>query len=102
MEYYENLPTLNKTAEKYLDKAQQELKYCITCQPYDGGSYVWVLGQETTIDDILDDVQCPEKYKEDIASHLSCPSCGKAGFERYEVAGTEDISILKEEEQYIK
>ncbi|WP_188006650.1 hypothetical protein GGGNBK_11900 [Sporosarcina sp. ANT_H38] len=44
MEYEDLLPVLNKTAEKFKVKAQQKLKYCITCQPYDGGSYIWIIG----------------------------------------------------------
>ncbi|WP_335872262.1 hypothetical protein [Bacillus sp. 2205SS5-2] len=100
MDYQEYLPELNKTAEKYKNKAQIELNYCITCQPYDGGDYIWIIGNETTIDEIFDSVRCPEEYREDIAAHLKCPNCGKSGFERYEVAGTEDSSVLEEERKY--
>ncbi|MCW1929516.1 RES family NAD+ phosphorylase [Bhargavaea beijingensis] len=100
MEYEDFLPKLNKSAEKFKDKAQQLLKYCITCQPYDGGDYIWIVGNETTIDEILEDVRCPEQYREDIAAHLSCPNCGKSGFEQYEVAGTEDLTIFEEEIKY--
>lgn len=100
MHYEETLPELNKTAERYKNKAQKELKYCPTCQPYDGGDYIWIMGNETTIDEILNDVGCPEKYREVIAAHLYCPNCGNAGFEQYEVAGTEDKFIIEEERQY--
>ncbi|UAL45562.1 RES family NAD+ phosphorylase [Sutcliffiella horikoshii] len=100
MEYQDYLPKLNKTAEKYKDKAQQELKYCITCQPYDGGDYIWIAGNETTIDEILESVKCPEHYRVDIAAHLICPNCGKSGFEQFDVAGTEDVAVLAEERKY--
>lgn len=100
MDYEDFLPILNKSAEKFKDKAQQELKYCITCQPYDGGDYIWIIGNKTTIDEIFDDVKCPDQYREDIATHLYCPNCGKSGFEQYEVAGTEDLTILQEEKKY--
>lgn len=94
------LPELNKTAEKYKERTQKLLKYCITCQPYDGGDYIWIIGNETTIDEIFDHVNCPEKHREDIAAHLYCPNCGNSGFEQYDVAGTEDVSILEEDKMF--
>lgn len=97
MEYEDLLSILNKSAEKYKDKVQKELKNCIICQPYDGGDYIWIMGNETTIEEILENLNCLEKYREDIAAHLYCPNCGKSGFEQYEVAGTEDLTILQEE-----
>ena len=42
------LPTLNKTAQRYFQQVQKEVSYCPTCQPYDGGEYIWILGEETT------------------------------------------------------
>lgn len=99
MDYNDFLPQLNKTAEKYREKAQQKLKYCITCQPYDGGDYIWILGTKTTVDEIFEDVNVPEKYREDIAAHLVCPNCGKSGFEKYEVSGTEDADDIEGERQ---
>jgi RES domain-containing protein len=99
MDYNDFLPQLNKTAEKYREKAQQKLKYCITCQPYDGGDYIWIIGTETTVDEIFEDVSVPEKYREDIAANLVCPNCGKSGFEQYEVAGTEDADDIERERQ---
>lgn len=99
MDYDDFLPNLNRTAEKYKDKAQKLLKYCITCQPYDGGDYIWFLGTETTVDEIFEVLNVPEKYREDIASHLVCPNCGKSGFEQYEPAGTEDADDLERDRQ---
>ncbi|MFJ7971985.1 hypothetical protein [Psychrobacillus sp. NPDC096389] len=85
MEYEDLLSILNKSAEKYKDKVQKELKNCIICQPYDGGDYIWIMGNETTIEEILENLNCLEKYREDIAAHLYCPNCGKSGFKQYEV-----------------
>jgi len=99
MDYENILPELNRTAERYKEKAQEKLKYCITCQPYDGGDYIWIMGTETTVDEILDDIGTPENYREDIAAHLYCPNCGRSGFEQYEVAGTEDADDLEEKRQ---
>lgn len=100
MDIESSLPSLNKTAEKYKEKAQALLKYCPTCQPYDGDSYVWILGSETSIDEILDLVDCPETYRDDISQHLYCPNCGRENFERYDTAGTEDSYTLKAEQHY--
>lgn len=69
------LPYLNKTAEKYLKRVQSEIKYCEYCQSYDGGC-VWVIGQKTTLDEILSECDIPQKYWDIICPHLSCPSCG--------------------------
>lgn len=99
MDYTDFLPQLNKTAEKYREKAQRKLKYCITCQPYDGGNYVWILGTETTVDEIFEDLNIPEKYRENIATHLVCSNCGKLSFEQYEIAGTEDADDIESERQ---
>lgn len=92
MSFVDALPELNKTATKYLEKAQKELKYCITCQPYDGGDYIWIMGTKTTVDEIFEGLNVPEKYREDIATHLYCPNCGNEGFEQYDVVGTKDIN----------
>jgi hypothetical protein len=90
MYYTDFLPSLNLTAEKYLKHAQQEVEYCITCQPYDGGSYIWVLGEKTTLEDIFEDIKCPEKYRDDISAYIVCPNCGSHGFERYDTVGKQD------------
>lgn len=67
MDYSDFLPDLNKVAERYREKVQVLLKYCVTCQSYDGGDYVWIHGEKTTVDEIMDSVNCPEKYRDDIA-----------------------------------
>lgn len=102
LNYEDFLPDLNKTAERFREKAQKEIKYCITCQPYDGGSYVWILGEETTIEEIFDSINCPEKYRDDIAQHIGCPNCGNSSFERFDTVGTEDRFRLHAESHYNK
>ncbi|PPA71808.1 RES domain-containing protein [Jeotgalibacillus proteolyticus] len=102
MDSQDYLPELNKRAEKFKDKAQLKLRYCVTCQPYDGGDYIWIMGNETTVEEILESLNCPEKYREDIAAHLKCPNCGREDFDIFDVAGTEDETILEEEKKYQK
>ena len=99
------LPELNKNAMRYYERVQQRVKYCVTCQPYDGGDYVWIMGIQTTLEELFDDINCPEKYRDAIADHISCPYCGNSSFERYDIVGegeTNDLSIeshLKKAEQ---
>ncbi|HDR7431266.1 RES family NAD+ phosphorylase [Bacillus toyonensis] len=81
---------MNKTKQKYLEKAQDLLKYCVTCQPYEGGDYIWVLGEETTVDEIFDEINCPERYRDEIAEHLVCDNCSADITSRYDTVGKED------------
>jgi hypothetical protein len=92
---------LNRTAQKYLEKTQSEVKYCLTCQPYDGDKYVWVLGEETTLDEIFEELNVPEKYRDDIACHIKCYNCGASNFDRYDVIGKEDHFNLETEKKQI-
>jgi hypothetical protein len=87
---YKKVPILNKTKTIYKDKVQKEIKYCIYCQPNEGDSYVWVLGNHTTLDELFYELKVPEKYWDEISENLYCPYCGKQGFEPYEDIGLED------------
>lgn len=97
MDYQDLLPELNKTASRYYEKVQKLLRYCVTCQPYDGGDYIWIHGEKTTVEDIMDNLNCPEKYREDIVEHLHCPNCGSTSIELNGPVGTEDRYRLYEE-----
>jgi hypothetical protein len=83
-------PYLNKPEQRYLEKVQNEVKYCPICQPYEGDSYIWILGEETTLEDIFFEQDVPEKYRDDIASYIVCDNCGASNFDRYAVVGKED------------
>lgn len=89
------LPILNKTAQRYLEKVQEDVKYCPSCQPYDGGSYIWILGEETTLEEIFEEYDVPEKHREDIASHIVCGNCGASNFDPYSVVGKEESFNLE-------
>jgi len=102
MDICDYLPTLNKTAERYRIKAQRELRYCPTCQPYDEGSYIWIFGEKTTVEEIFNSINCPEKYRDDISEHLGCPNCGSSSFDRYDTVGTEDSYRIQAENHYNK
>ncbi len=109
MDLSDFLPSLNKTAERYRQRVQALVKYCPTCQPYDGGEYVWIWGQETTLEEIFYDIKVPEKHWEDIAAHIACDNCGASGFEPWDTVGTEDrydvlrkMHLRKSEQKYGK
>lgn len=67
---------LNRTEEKYRDRLQNKIHYCIYCQPYDDGEAVWIHGERIDLYDLMDEMGVPEKSKEKIAEHLFCPHCG--------------------------
>jgi hypothetical protein len=90
MEPSDFLPYLNKTAQKYLEKVQKEVKYCTNCQPNDGDSYIWILGDQTTLEDIFDEFGVPERYRDIIADYIVCDNCGTTDFDRYSDVGKED------------
>jgi len=62
--------------EYYIEKAQQSFHYCPTCQPYDSGDIVWILGIQTSMIEYLECLKIPKKYWNDVASSLLCPNCG--------------------------
>ena len=67
---------MNDKIKKYIDEIQPEIKYCVTCQPYDGGDYIWVLGDESDLEDLLDDYDVPEEIRDEVADQLRCNNCG--------------------------
>ncbi|WP_156118700.1 hypothetical protein [Paenibacillus sp. FSL P4-0081] len=60
------------------------------------------MGEETTLEDIMESANCPEKYRDDIAEHLYCPHCGSSSIERYGTVGTEDRYRVDEEKRYCR
>ncbi len=73
-------PELSKIEERYYKKVQSEIEYCLYCQPYDDGDAVWIMGDRTELNDIFYSHNVPEKYWDNIMSHLYCPHCGNSGF----------------------
>jgi len=71
----------NIDKEKLIEQLQEEIQYCATCQPYDSGDVVWILGEETELEELLDDFKVPESIRDEIAESLRCPNCG-CQFER--------------------
>lgn len=73
-------PELTLKEEKYRKKVQSKIENCIDCQPFDEGEPVWIFGERTELDELLYDLKVPEKYWDNVISHLSCPYCGNAHF----------------------
>lgn len=62
--------------DDWVECVQGTVAYCATCQPYDTGECVWILGVETDWNDILDNCDVAEKYRERVAGQIACPRCG--------------------------
>lgn len=73
-------PELTAKEEKYREKVQSLVEYCLYCQPYDDGEAVWILGERTELDDLLFDCDVPEKYWDKVIANLHCPYCGNSDF----------------------
>jgi len=64
--------------EQWVEAVQAEVAYCGTCQPYDEGECVWILGEEMEWDEIFDMCEVPEdeELRAQIARQIECPHCG--------------------------
>ncbi|MFA5239935.1 MAG: RES family NAD+ phosphorylase [Phycisphaerae bacterium] len=60
----------------YVQEIQPEIAYCATCQAYDGGEIIWVLGQRTDLEDLFCDYDVPEELRNEVADELQCNNCG--------------------------
>lgn len=80
-----------KTAEEYAELIQEEIKFCDTCQPYDGGEVVWILGDRVWIGDLFCEYEVPEELWDEVASLLSCPNCG-----REDLGSGEDVGVASQ------
>jgi RES domain-containing protein len=80
-------PPLDDESRAYLEAVQEDLEYCTYCQPYDDGEIVWILGEKSTVDELLEEAGVPEEYWEAVLCRLRCPNCGYQGFEEGEVVG---------------
>lgn len=58
-----------------ITRAQAEVAYCATCQPYDSGECVWIFGVRTSMYETLMELDVPEEHLEAVAEALSCPNC---------------------------
>jgi len=52
-------PAGKLSVDDWVALVQPHVDYCITCQPYDGGEAIWVLGDECYMEDLLGDFDVP-------------------------------------------
>jgi len=82
------MPNLDEEKiREFIETAQKQITYCLTCQPWDEGEAIWIFGVRTDMYDLLWSLEIPEEYYEDVASRLCCPHCG-AELEITSVVGT--------------
>lgn len=63
MDHKDILPDLTKTAQKYREKVQLDVSPASQ-----------IVGEKTTIDEIMDSVNCQDQYRDLIPNFLSCPN----------------------------
>lgn len=62
---------------KYQKLIQPHIAYCVTCQPYDEGDVVWVLGDRADLEELFDEYEVPEDLRDELAANLHCQNCGR-------------------------
>ncbi len=77
---------MRKDIEGLLPILQEEIQYCITCQPYDDGDAVWILGEQNDLESLFDEYEIPEEDRDEIANKLHCLNCGRQ-LERFDDYG---------------
>jgi hypothetical protein len=73
-------PELTKQEEKYREKVQSKIEYCLNCQPFEDGEAFWMLGERTELDDLFFSCNVPERHWGKVMAHLYCPNCSTTGF----------------------
>ncbi len=82
---------LSKGAVKYYEKVRDLIQYCNYDQSYDGSEVIWLWGQQAELGEVLADNKVPDKYIDEVASHMSCNGCGCEDFDRYSTIGLIDL-----------
>lgn len=100
MNFNDDKLVLNQSIRKYKKEVQKLLKYCKNCQPRGEGEYVWILGDETILDEIFELVNCPVKYRDEMVQHVSCSNCGSSFLSRWDSVGLEDAYTPRAEKHY--
>lgn len=69
-----------------IQQLQSEICYCDTCQPYEDGEAIWVLGVRRNLEALFDEYNIDEDLRDEISNNLNCPNCGR-NLERYDDFG---------------
>lgn len=84
-EYYKS--PMSTEAEKHYEKVKGVIHYCGYDQSYGRGDVNWIQGEKATLGEVLADYRVPDKYIDQVASHMRCSCCGYADFDRYSDIG---------------
>lgn len=74
-------PELSKTEQRWFNKVQKLIAYCVYDQSYDGSEVIWIWGDRTDMYDLFHELELPEKYWDKILANLVCPHCHSDCFE---------------------
>lgn len=85
--------------ERYRKKLQSEVDYCVTCQPYDSGDYIWILGDQIELTDLLQNLDIPEEVWDEVVEGIVCQNCG-GSVELADTVGTKTKEEQELEELY--
>ncbi|MCW3109235.1 MAG: hypothetical protein JWQ09_3741 [Segetibacter sp.] len=98
-EFYKS--PISAGAEKYFAKVKDLIHYCEYDQSYDGADVIWLMGEQAELGEVLADYRVPDKYIDEVASHMKCRGCGHNDFNRYSDVGLID-PIDKQIQEKIK
>jgi len=95
-----SFPKLTATEEAIKDKIQNQIYYCLNCQPRDSGEWIWIYGERQDLDELFYEYNLKDEQIEKIASHLVCPFCGTQ-LERGAEIGLKDFNYDEYEQYYL-
>jgi len=82
--------------ERYRKKLQSEIAYCVMCQPFESGSYIWILGDEIELTVLLQELDIPEEVWDEVLEGIVCQNCG------HSVELSDTVGTKPEEEQELE
>lgn len=88
----------SRKIEKFIKYIQPRISYCATCQPYENGEIVWVLGRKVNLEEIFDEYDIPQELRDDVVAHLICKGCHRE-LCRYDDIGLKSKEELKDEQK---
>lgn len=80
---------IDQKVDEFVSAVQAHVDYCLTCQPYEDGDAIWILGEEIDFEHLMEELDIPEDLRDEVARRIICPNCG-AGQERYNRIGRKD------------
>ena len=88
----------DRTVDDWVEEVQPHVDYCVTCQPWESGEVIWILGERQYMGDFLSNFEVPEELQDSVASLLECNNCG-APLDMGSDVGTKSALELEGEER---